>query len=289
MHRDFQDSASRLPAGWLDRAENKQLVLAELALRHARRRRHIVGAAASVLVLFAAGGAWFLHSDATPRPRDATAVLTAPERERLPDGSMVERKGDAAYTLQFDEHVRLVVLSRGTAHFEVAKNPARPFVVEAGAVQVRAVGTAFSVEFASDAVEILVTEGKVAVTAPASGAHDLATVPAGASVHVDLTAPEGSAPIVASVPVEVMEKKLAWRVRLVEFSGTTLAEAVKILNRHNVVQFTIADPALAKVKLSGVIRADRTAGVVRLLEDEYGVRVEQRSETEAVLHRAAAN
>ena len=45
-------------------------------------------------------------------------------------------------------------------------------------------------------------------------------------------------------------------------------------------------PALAGAKLSGVIRADRIAGVVRLLEEECGVRVERTGDARIVLHRA---
>jgi transmembrane sensor len=56
-----------------------------------------------------------------------------------------------------------VVLERGEAHFQVAKNPARPFVVVARGVEIRAVGTAFSVGLESTRVEVLVTEGQVAV------------------------------------------------------------------------------------------------------------------------------
>ena len=52
----------------------------------------------------------------------------------------------------------------GEAYFTVAKNPGRPFVVAAGGVGVRAVGTAFNVRLDSDAVEVLVTEGRVQVS-----------------------------------------------------------------------------------------------------------------------------
>jgi transmembrane sensor len=45
----------------------------------------------------------------------------------------------------------------------VTKDPVRPFIVMAAGVAVRAVGTAFNVKLDSTAVEVLVTEGMVAV------------------------------------------------------------------------------------------------------------------------------
>ncbi|MBI4626652.1 MAG: FecR domain-containing protein [Verrucomicrobia bacterium] len=54
-------------------------------------------------------------------------------------------------------------LARGKAHFTVAKNPSRPFVVSAGGGDVQAVGTVFNIRLRSEAIEVFVTEGKVQV------------------------------------------------------------------------------------------------------------------------------
>jgi len=99
--------------------------------------------------------------------------------------------------------VRLV---RGEAHFTVAKNPARPFIVEAGGVAVRAVGTAFDVRHADGAIEVLVTEGKVHVRAARAARRIQVPAPApiatplvaGERAVVDTTRP-ATAPAVAVV------------------------------------------------------------------------------------------
>ena len=54
-------------------------------------------------------------------------------------------------------------LVRGEAHFVVAADASRPFVVSAGAVSVRAVGTEFVVRYSAREIGVLVTEGRVAV------------------------------------------------------------------------------------------------------------------------------
>ena len=81
----------------------------------------------------------------------------------LSDGSVVHLNTDTVVEAAYSPTERRVRLTRGEAFFSVAKNPQRPFWVEAGAVSVRAVGTAFNVRFRPQAVEVLVKEGKVSV------------------------------------------------------------------------------------------------------------------------------
>src|SRR3546814_15118414 len=59
--------------------------------------------------------------------------------------------------------VRQVALKDGEAWFQVAKDRARPFVVEIGDVRVRAVGTAFAVKRTAAGVDVPVTEGVVEI------------------------------------------------------------------------------------------------------------------------------
>ena len=62
---------------------------------------------------------------------------------------------------------RGIDLIRGEALFDVTKDRKRPFVVTAGATQVRAVGTSFSVQLLPDQpVQVLVREGVVEIKRP---------------------------------------------------------------------------------------------------------------------------
>lgn len=103
----------------------------------------------------------------------ATTEIGALRTLHLPDGSVVQLNTDTGVDVQFTPAERRIRLARGEAHFAVAKNPARPFIVTAGDVEMRAVGTAFNVRLRSAAVEVLVTEGavKVAATEARSGAE----------------------------------------------------------------------------------------------------------------------
>ena len=64
-------------------------------------------------------------------------------------------------TVRFDKAYREIELSEGEGLFQVAKDPKRPFIVRAGSVSVRAVGTVFAVRTIDQRVDVTVTEGVV--------------------------------------------------------------------------------------------------------------------------------
>jgi transmembrane sensor len=293
MRSEREPSPSALD--WPSRAGTADLLMQELTTRvQVRRRRRVrITATLTVMAVFAIGASalWRLRPE---RASAAPAIAASSTQQTLPDGSLVELKDGAQFTADFSGAVRRVELTRGTAHFQVVKNPDWPFVVSAGGVAVRAVGTAFSVELERGMVEVLVTEGRVAVepsVSPAGAAKELATVDAGAGVVLELasTVP-GATPVVRPVPAAMIEEKLAWRSRQIELSSTPLAEVIAMLNRHaggrQSPQFVIADPEIETVTLSGVIRTDKTDALVRLLEEECGVRAERRSDGQIVLRKA---
>src|SRR3546814_7113773 len=66
-------------------------------------------------------------------------------RVPLSDGSLAAVNTQTTLDVTMKPEVRQVALKDGEAWFQVAKDRARPFVVEIGDVRVRAVGTAFAV------------------------------------------------------------------------------------------------------------------------------------------------
>lgn len=84
---------------------------------------------------------------------------------KLPDGSIVNLNAHSMvkYTGGAQSGERRVIIS-GEAYFEVAKNKLRPFIIQVGAVEVTALGTAFNVNtFNPEKLEISLIEGKVMV------------------------------------------------------------------------------------------------------------------------------
>lgn len=272
------------------------LLVSELAARQRRRRWRVLAgaagfvttAAAAAFFLFARPSVPALPAEAPPAP----AVLHRPDQQTLADGTVVELNAGAEIAAEFTPAERRVRLVRGEAHFAVAKNPARPFVVVAGGVAVRAVGTAFAVKLGSESVDVLVTEGRVAVE-EAGGGWPLLAAPNPATPEAPVLQarqrvtvprePAKSVVVAEAVAAPEIEQRLAWRGPRLELSGTPVAAAVAILNRENRLQIALADPEVAALRLSGLFRADNAETFVRILEDNYGIRAERRGEREVVL------
>ena len=280
-----------------------QAVEKHVALNARRRCRVALGTAAAFAVIAVAGLALRTH---TPTSAVATAasfanpgsaVVSQPERQVLADGSVIELRGDAVLTIDLRPELRRVVLARGEAHFQVAKDAARPFVVEAGGVGVRAVGTAFSVQIGTGAVDVLVTEGRVAVTETAATTPAApALVDAGQRLAVVVeaaAAPTSSPALVAPEPIAVtpteIAERLAWRVPRLEFNATPLAKVVALFNSHASgaarPHLGLSDSTLAHLPLSGVLRADNLPVLLAILDTSYGLKPIPRADGALVLKR----
>ncbi len=265
----------------------------EMGVLRRRRRRRLAVATTSVALLLLLGLFTIRREQASPV--ESTAIVVRPERRTLPDGSIVDLKEGARLSVNFaatGSGLRRVTLQRGEAHFNVAKHHDRPFIVTAGGIQVRAVGTEFCVDLAAKHVEVLVTEGRVAVDQPGKATGDPSapkiemspTVDAGSRMVIDLV-PDGSQPVAVPVSTTELSDRLAWRHPRVEISRAPLADVVTQVNPFNPVKLRIDDPRLSSVTLSGLFRADDPETLVRALERDFGIQAERRA-TEIVLRKA---
>lgn len=273
------------------RGDSSELVR-ELGARRRRRRARMISVVTASATL-AAVAVWMVAlRPGSHRTHDfvavgsAAAVIQRPEKRVLEDGSVVELNRGAKIEIAYSARRRDVRLLGGEALFSVAKDPARPFVVAAPYSVVRAMGTVFAVGVLPRAMDLLVTEGKVAVEASnASEPGTLATVAAGNRCTVPDSAATPADVKLVAVSAEEVERRLAWRAPRVSLSGTRLEDAAEAFNRENAIKLTVADRALADLQLTGVFRADRVEDFVRLLEAHYGVRAVRRGPAEIVLRR----
>ncbi len=285
-------------------------ILARLAARasHRQRRRQlIIGAAAAVL--FGAASWTYLSFDRASDASVGRGVVLRPDIQRLPDGSVVDLRPGARVEVDYAGNFRRVHLLAGTAYFAVARDPSRPFVVCAGGVEFRALGTRFAVDLSAARVDLLVTEGRVAVEtassliATAPSAHPLAsagssTPPAPGAIATLATVDSGhclavspatlaATPTLEPEPVSAPEidARLAWRAPRLEFSELPLAAAIDLLNRHNPVPLRLADPSLAGLRVSGIIRADNPDGFLRLIASSFDLEGQPKAGAIAIRRR----
>jgi transmembrane sensor len=243
-------------------------------------------AAAATILLWVAEAPRKVPSGQLAPSRLSTALAAPCEQRTLEDGSLVQLNRGTQLSIDFTAGVRRVRLMRGEAHFAVAKNPERPFVVEAGGVTVRAVGTAFNVQLTSAAVEIVVAEGRVAVDREAEAhSNPMASV---LDAHQRVVVPlreTGLGPPAVTLSEADLTARLDWQPRMLDFTDAPLASVVEELNRRNPVQLVPESAALRELRVNASIRSDNVEGFVRLLESSFDLWAEWCSETEIVLRR----
>ncbi|HVY30841.1 MAG TPA: FecR family protein [Polyangiaceae bacterium] len=161
-------AARRVEVEWRpERGErNLSRVHARRARQRVRSRLAIAGAlvaAAAALLLFVLAPRSSTMAPATVARNAAPALAPSPKMT-FADGSVarVSDGGELVVKLASAERIESL-LAAGAADFEVTKHAERDFVVVAGPVRVRVVGTRFRVERAGERTRVSVTEGKVEV------------------------------------------------------------------------------------------------------------------------------
>ena len=261
--------------------------------------RAALGLAAALA--FAAVTVWQLS---TPSASADRVFATSPggyERVVLTDGSVVELNAETTVRVTLAADSRRVDLVTGEAHFRVAHDTTRPFIVSAGGVAIRAVGTAFNVRLATTSVEVLVTEGKVSVSevgptlaaGPSGSERDhrngLSTsdnptlLAANERTLIALPTLTTAAPTVEKVAAAALRAALSWQERKLVFSETPLRDVVAQFNRRNRLQLILGDAVVAELPVGGTFAADNVEGFVRLLEGSGAIAVEHRDDVTVVL------
>jgi transmembrane sensor len=259
------------------------------------RRRHwlpIGGAIAASLAIMASATIYLAQpSQISPTANivqnDPTPTFSTEIGERtdvaLNDGSAATLNTDSKINVRYREDERAILLVKGEAHFNVAHNKERPFVVYAGDYKVIAVGTAFDVKAIGKEVEVTVTEGKVQVI----------------RIYPDGTqAPQGGASLVAGQQFSGRQegpsyrrkadiaKATSWRKGNAIFDDLPLQLAANEMNRYSNVKLTITDPQLASTRINGMFITGSQDSFVEALEAYFGVKARRKSDTEILLEPA---
>lgn len=148
-----------------------------------RRMWKIVAVAAAVFTALILGRVWFYPYLKHTGPSQAYTSIVSIQSDstilyvRLPDGSgvWVNAHSRLSYdSAKFAARERRVSL-QGEAYFEVAKDPANPFVVVSGTIATRVLGTGFNVQTyqQDELIKITLVHGSIAVDDASAGKSTL--------------------------------------------------------------------------------------------------------------------
>jgi transmembrane sensor len=299
-HREAYGAVERM---WSNmgaaRADPRILELRRAALSatdRPRRKLRFVAAATATLACLGAFWGWTQLSErtgdgaaalATTRMEGGTFRTSVGERSTvtLSDGSSVVLNTNTQVNISFSPAARHVRLMSGQAWFQVARNPSRPFVVEAGDQRVVALGTAFDVRLEDQqrTVQVTLLEGRVSVepirslfAALIESRPPIAELAPGEA----LTASAKEPPHKQRADIS---KISSWRRGQVVFNNDRLDTAIAELNRYTSSQIELSDPALASLKVSGVFYAGRSDSFLETVTGYYPIRIVARSGGRVVL------
>ncbi len=241
-------------------------------------RRPIVAGIAA-LVVGAVGWSFF-------GPEHYSTAIGEQRSVVLRDGTVVTLNTSSEIEVRMTRHHRTVDLIAGEALFDVARDPARPFDVDAGKTTVRAVGTQFNVDRRPTSTTVTVVEGRVAVftgkdpgAAPDVGASSNRPLAAGEQLTV---APDTIARAAHVDPA----KATAWTQRKLVFEHRSLGEVADEFNRYNRERIDIESRDLRTQEITGVFEANNPESFTAFLAKIPDVVVERTRDNRVVVKEA---
>ena len=280
-------------------------ILARLATRRRHRRQGLYGLAASLVAMVVAGyavtgGSWnellylkdraryALQGDALYRTAIGERLVVA-----LDDGSVLTLNTDSRAVVQYRDATRGVMLEKGQALFEVAKDPEHPFIVTAGDRKVTALGTAFDVRLSDERLQVTLVEGRVAVEVVRDAASpepaQRAELAPGEQFILASNAKSGTVlrpePLVRKADTK---RTISWRDGQIIFANDPLLDAVAEINRYAKRRVVLTDDSLGALRVSGAFNTNNTLVFVNMLTLHFPIRIVESSEEQIVLaHREA--
>jgi len=219
----------------------------------------LAGVAVCALVLVAL--VWRLPTRATPAVA-RTYATSAGQRATvlLPDGSNIILAPQTTLSVRFSANERSLVLT-GRAYFDVAQVQGAPFVVRAGGVATRVLGTVFEIQhYPGDAnVDVGVVRGKVAAGVSRRAPRVLT---AGMTGRFG----DSTDTVAAHRAVDV-----AWAHGDLVFRDTPLPDALATLSRWYGIEFRVADSAMTRWHVTGTFAGDSRSEALTTLRAALGV------------------
>lgn len=231
---------------------------------------------ASMLVLIVSlvgGSYWWLTSSTAPTP-NYTYVNVLPGNKSkitLPDGTNVTLNGNTQlrYDVEPRKH-REVVLMKGEAYFDVAKDANCPFRVHVNDMQIEVLGTQFNVRLNEDAIETALLSGAVQLSSD-SLLQDYQLRPGKKSIYRP-----------ASHQITICDNDgltdARWKDGYLAFNSLPFSKVLQEIENWYGVKIQLRNQCLANDKLTGAFYKETLESVLVSLSMQYGFKYKMERE-----------
>lgn len=204
------------------------------------------------------------------QPETLIASVDSTYQQKLVDGTHVFLNKHSKIIVEdgFNGKQRKLKLE-GEAFFEVVHDDKKPFVIEAGGVLIKDIGTAFNVkaERKSDSVTVSVSEGIVDVC------NGEKTVQLMANQSVVYIRSSRTIMAIRNIP----ENAAAYRTKIFRFNATTLGEITAMLNSVYGPFMILENEDLAKCRITVEFKNESPETIVAIITETLGLMYENRN------------
>ncbi|WP_298731668.1 FecR domain-containing protein [uncultured Chitinophaga sp.] len=235
--------------------------------RHTPIVRRLVTAAAAAAVLAATWAGWILLRPTAPVLQQLSSAPGGKSKVALPDGSIVwlNRNTRLYYEKNgFGKQHREITLN-GEAFFDIARSEGVPFIIHAGEVNIRVLGTAFNVKaYAGDsAVFTTLVRGKIAVSFQEKTVvmrpEEKLTVPlSGQAGAFEQAHPQKDSS--GQLP------ETSWLNNKLAFDNNSFGELAAMMSQWYGVTFHFESAALQQLRFSGIIDTESIDEALKMLQ-----------------------
>lgn len=203
---------------------------------------------------------------------DYTAYRTAMGESQtvsLEDGSVITLGAATHLDVYLGEESRELILHEGQAYFDVARDEARPFTVDAGSAQIRVLGTEFDIRRAPRGVEVIVAEGEVGVHSAHDPSGDFTPDnPLRAGQQVRIAPGEPVSPVMEAN----LETAFDWRQGRLSYADAPLEDVIADLNRYRAVPIILSGRELRDIRVTTAFDIARQDQFLALVIRSYNLK-----------------
>jgi len=261
-------------ADHLPRSESIPVVVR--SKRPSRLRTYAVAAAICLVALpLAAVTGW--EAGWLPSSYERFDATNGLRQVTLGDGSQVELNLGTELVYSNYKDQRRVTLKKGEAFFKVSHDSNHPFIVHAGAGQVRVTGTQFNVWKYEDQVRVMLLEGSVQIAS--DSVHG--SVPLTPGLQASYQQGDATPRVRAINPNDTA---LAWRPGKLVLDNLALADALPLINRYLNKPVMLADASTGAIRIGGIYNINEGKNLVPSLPKVLPVYLTQNQDGNPVLN-----
>ncbi|MEM6495677.1 MAG: FecR domain-containing protein [Pseudomonadota bacterium] len=200
----------------------------------------------------------------------------------LVDGSVVQLNARSAIAVDASDQEQRITLLAGDALFTVKPNEARSFLVEAGATEVRVLGTKFEVRRTLLGAAVGVAEGQVAVHAESQEQPAAVLKPGEAVLTTDDKSEETQSEFLVRKSIAV-DAIAAWRNGRLIADDWPLTDVLNAIARHYKGRIIYSSWLIGGGNVTGVYELNEPITALRLIASTHGWKVRKLSSSVIVL------